>query len=76
MASTLIIQHHRFIHRSTGRPPKRRDKTDMPSPQKSRIAWSLWIPVILVFLIIILGWIVRINLAQENPIEMIEIKSR
>jgi len=48
----------------------------MPSPQKSRIAWSLWIPVILVFLIIILGWIVRINLAQENPIEMIEIKSR
>ncbi|MFP4156579.1 MAG: hypothetical protein ACLFU4_03090 [Opitutales bacterium] len=41
--------------------------------KKSGFAWSLWIPVILLFLLVSLGWYVRIQLAAENPIEFIEV---
>jgi len=47
----------------------------MSNPEeKSGFAWSLWIPVILLFLLVSLGWYVRIQLAAENPIEFIEVE--
>ena len=39
-----------------------------------RIAWSLWIPVILLFVITTIGWIVMVRIAKENPVEMIEVR--
>lgn len=48
----------------------------MNDPQKTPgFAWSLWIPVILLFLLVSLGWYVRIKLAAENPIEFIPLES-
>lgn len=45
------------------------------APGKKKIAWSLWIPVILAFLFVIAAWTVLIKIAKENPVEQIEIKS-
>jgi hypothetical protein len=42
--------------------------------ESKKIAWSLWIPVILAFLLIITAWTVLIKIAREHPVEMIEIK--
>ena len=44
------------------------------SKKKKKIAWSLWIPVILAFLMVITAWTVLIKIAKENPVEMIEIE--
>lgn len=43
------------------------------SSEKKKIAWSLWIPVILAFLFVITAWTVLIKVAKENPVEQIEI---
>jgi len=44
--------------------------------EKSGFAWSLWIPVIMVFVVVSLGWYVRIQIAKENPIEFIPLETR
>lgn len=45
------------------------------SENKGGFAWSLWLPVIFLFLLVSLGWYVRIQLAQENPIEFIPLET-
>ncbi|HKK17245.1 MAG TPA: hypothetical protein VJ952_01080 [Opitutales bacterium] len=44
-------------------------------PEKKKIAWSLWIPVILAFILVIVAWTTLINIAKENPVELIEIEA-
>ena len=45
-----------------------------PKGKRHRFTWSLWIPVILAFLLVISAWTVLIKIAGENPVETIEIK--
>ena len=48
----------------------------MNSRRKQRkFAWSLWIPVILAFLLVISAWTILIKIAGENPVETIEINT-
>ncbi|MFP4068646.1 MAG: hypothetical protein ACLFVC_00565 [Opitutales bacterium] len=44
-----------------------------PAPRK-KIAWSLWIPVILAFLLIIGAWFTLIKIAAQNPTQQIEVQ--
>lgn len=46
----------------------------MSTPNKMKFAWSLWIPVILAFLLVITAWTILIKIAKENPVEHIEIE--
>ncbi len=39
-----------------------------------RGAWILWIGVTLMFLLVISAWVLLIKIAQENPVEQIEIE--
>jgi hypothetical protein len=49
----------------------------MSLPRKRRrFAWSLWIPVILAFLLVISAWTLLIKIAAENPVELIEMDAR
>lgn len=43
--------------------------------KRRKFNWSLWIPVILAFLLVISAWTVLIKIAGQNPVEMIELKS-
>lgn len=43
--------------------------------EKKGIAWSLWIPVTIAFLIIMTAWATIIKIAADNPTEVIPIKS-
>jgi len=45
-----------------------------PNEPKKRFAWSLWIPVILAFVLVIIAWTFLIKIAKENPVETIEIE--
>ena len=47
----------------------------MTQTDKKKFAWSLWIPVILAFLIVSAAWFTLIKIAKENPTEVIEIES-
>lgn len=47
----------------------------MSDPKKKPIAWSLWIPVITAFLLVITAWTFLIKLAKENPVETIEVET-
>ena len=47
----------------------------MSEQNKNSIAWSLWIPVILAFVIVGTAWTVLIKVAKENPVEQINIKT-
>lgn len=47
----------------------------MSAPEKKSFAWSLWIPVILAFVVVSIAWFILIKIAKENPTEVIEIKS-
>ncbi len=40
--------------------------------KQRKFAWSLWIPVILAFLLVISAWTVLIKIAGENPVELIK----
>jgi len=42
--------------------------------EKKKTAWSLWIPVVLAFLLVIAAWTVLIQIAKENPVEQIELE--
>jgi len=43
-------------------------------PKSPRIAWTLWLPVLLAFLLVGAAWFVIIQLAAENPTERIELQ--
>jgi hypothetical protein len=47
----------------------------MPPPTKRRFAWSLWIPVILAFLLVIGAWVTVITIARKNPTESVPLNS-
>jgi len=46
----------------------------MSKVDKKKFAWSLWIPVILAFVLVITAWTFLIKLAKENPVETIQIE--
>ena len=41
--------------------------------QQKKIAWSLWIPVVLAFVLVSIAWTVLTTIAKENPVETIEV---
>ena len=41
---------------------------------KRRGAWALWIGVVLAFLLVITAWTLLIKIANENPVEQIEVE--
>ena len=45
----------------------------MTQPTKKKIAWSLWIPVILAFLLVSAAWFTLIKIAKANPTETVEL---
>ncbi len=47
----------------------------MSTGSPKRIAWSLWIPVILAFLLIIAVWSVIIKIAHEHPVESVPLET-
>ncbi len=47
----------------------------MPPTTRKRIAWSLWIPVILAFLLVCAAWFTFIKIAQQNPTESVPLES-
>ena len=40
---------------------------------KRKFAWSLWIPVILAFVLVICAWTILIKIAKDNPVETIDV---
>jgi large-conductance mechanosensitive channel len=47
----------------------------MTQTNKQKFAWSLWIPVILAFLIVSAAWFTLIKIAREHPTEVIELET-
>lgn len=47
----------------------------MSRSKKKKIAWSLWIPVSLAFLVVILAWGTLIKIAREHPTSSIELST-
>ncbi|CAA6679115.1 MULTISPECIES: hypothetical protein [unclassified Lentimonas] len=45
----------------------------MSTSQKKKFAWSLWIPVIMAFLLVIAAWSTLIKIARDNPTETVEL---
>ena len=45
----------------------------MTQPNKQKFAWSLWIPVILAFLLVSAAWFTLIKIAKANPTETVEL---
>mgnify|MGYP001578981519 CR=1 FL=1 len=45
----------------------------MSTGSKKKFAWSLWIPVILAFLLVSAAWFTLIKIAGEHPTERIEV---
>ncbi len=43
--------------------------------EKKKFAWSLWIPVILAFVIVAGAWAVLVKIAKDNPVEKVEINT-
>jgi cell division septal protein FtsQ len=43
-------------------------------PEKKKIAWTLWIPVILAFLLVITAWTMLIKIARDHPVEPVELE--
>lgn len=46
----------------------------MSDKEKKRFAWSLWIPVILAFALVITAWTILIKIAKDHPVETIELE--
>ena len=46
----------------------------MPPTTRKHIAWSLWIPVILAFLLVCAAWFTFIKIAQQNPPESVPLE--
>lgn len=47
----------------------------MKAETKRRLL-TLWLPVVLAFLLVIAAWSTVITLANKNPVEMIEVDKR
>lgn len=47
----------------------------MSDQPKQKFAWTLWVPVILAFVLVATAWFFLIKIAKENPTEVIEIQS-
>ena len=47
----------------------------MPPLTKRSFAWSLWIPVILAFLLVGAAWFTIIKIARQNPTESVPLES-
>ena len=47
----------------------------MAPPTEKNFAWSLWIPVILAFLLVIIAWFTLIKIAQQNPTENVPLEA-
>lgn len=48
----------------------------MTAPTKNtRFAWSLWIPVILAFLLVGAAWFTIIKIAKNNPTESVPLEA-
>ncbi|CAA6694478.1 MULTISPECIES: hypothetical protein [unclassified Lentimonas] len=45
----------------------------MSTSEKKKFAWSLWIPVIMAFLLVIAAWSTLIKIARDNPTETVEL---
>jgi len=45
----------------------------MTQPNKKKIAWSLWGPVILAFLLVSAAWFTIIKIAKSNPTQSVEL---
>ena len=45
----------------------------MNDQPKKKFAWSLWIPVILAFVLVSIAWFTLIKIAKENPTEVIQV---
>jgi hypothetical protein len=46
----------------------------MSDKEKKPFAWSLWLPVILAFVLVITAWAILIKIAKEHPVETIELE--
>ena len=46
----------------------------MNNDSDERVAWSLWIPVTIAFVLLIAAWATIIFIASKNPTERIEIE--
>ena len=42
--------------------------------KEKRFAWSLWIPVILAFVLVATAWFFLIKIAKANPVETVPIE--
>ena len=47
----------------------------MPQPNKKSFAWSLWVPVIIAFLLVIAAWFTVIKIARQNPTESVPLET-
>lgn len=45
----------------------------MPPSTNKSFTWSLWIPVILAFLLVIGAWFTIIKIARQNPTESVPL---
>ena len=45
----------------------------MTKANKKKFAWSLWLPVILAFLLVSAAWFTIIKIAKENPTKTVEL---
>ncbi len=43
---------------------------------KKKFAWSLWIPVVLAFLLVSAAWFTLIKIAKDHPTQTIELKQQ
>lgn len=46
----------------------------MSNKEKKSFAWSLWIPVILAFLLVIAAWFTLIKITSEHPTQQVELE--
>lgn len=47
----------------------------MQKETKKGFAWSLWGPVILAFVVVIIAWAALIKIAKENPTEKVPLEA-
>lgn len=47
----------------------------MAPSTKKPFAWSLWIPVILAFLLVSIAWFTLIKIAYKNPTESVPLET-
>ncbi|MGJ8638479.1 MAG: hypothetical protein ACSHYA_03725 [Opitutaceae bacterium] len=48
----------------------------MSEAKKKKFAWSLWIPVVLAFVLVSAAWFTLIKIAKANPTQTIELNQQ